>query len=134
MSELKTRNEQVHPKEASTLVENLVSNNFLCVIHEPHYPDTRKDVCLIKATILEMQESFDIVYLVWKNRGSLNHFRLWGTTVYDSPSERHLMISYILEDKRNLLVKIYPSADPCKGHTAYKGTTYAINKEKLGLN
>lgn len=134
MNYLKTKNEQVHPKEASTFVENIVSNNFLSIIHEPSYPDTRKDVCLVKATIMKMQESFDIIYLLWKNNGELQHTKLWGTTIYDPPLERHLMIGYLIEEKKNLLAKIYPSSDPCKGYASCNGTIYSINKEKLGLN
>lgn len=132
MIQLKMKNEQVHPKEALALVDTLVQNNFLSIIHEPVYPDTRKDICLIKTTIHQMQGSFDIVFLLWKNKEGLKSAKLWGTTIYDPPKERHLMIGYLVEEKKHLTAKIYPSAVPGGGH-ASEGTMYVINKEKLGL-
>lgn len=131
---IKTNEEQITPKDALSLVEKLVSNNLIRVLHEPNYPDTRKDICLVKATIMEMSGSFDVVYIIWKKSGELAHEVLWGTTIYDPPAARHLTIGYLIEDKKTMLVKLYPSSDPYKGQTSSLGTIYSISKEKLGMN
>lgn len=132
MNTLKSKNE-LSPKEAAAFVEHLVSENFLSLIQEPWYPETRKDVCLIKATLLDMQSSFDILFLVWKSSGEIKHVKLWGTTIYDPPSQKHLMIGYMIEEKKSLIIKVYPTDNPANNVPSQTGTIFAVNKEKLGL-
>ena len=135
MNELKkkTRFNEIYSDQAVSIISNLDSKDELYAFHETYYPDTRRDICLVKKTFVGLKGSYDILYLIWKVENGLAFKRIWRTSIYDPPGEQHLMVSYMHDDAKKIVVKIYSTSDPSKGPAAYPGTLYELNKEKLGI-
>jgi hypothetical protein len=135
MNELKrkTRADYICSGDAISLIAKLDSKDELYAVHETYYPDTRKDVCLVKKTFVGLKGSFDILYLIWKMENNIAFKRIYSTSIYDPPGEQHLIVSYMHEDTKNIVVKIYSTADAAKGPAAYPGVLHELNKEKLGI-
>ncbi|MFA6072610.1 MAG: hypothetical protein WC758_00660 [Candidatus Woesearchaeota archaeon] len=125
--------EYILSKDAILAVSNLCENDLISIIHEPCYPDTRKDVCIIRKTIIDMQGSYDVIYLLWKKNENISIKKIWSTSTYDPPEEQYLFIGYVLELKNSIVIKLYTSNDPKKGFAIHPGTIYEFKKETLGL-
>ncbi|MFA6089802.1 MAG: hypothetical protein WC755_08140 [Candidatus Woesearchaeota archaeon] len=135
MNELKRKAKfnYICSNEAISIIAKLDSKDELYAVHETHYPDTRKDMCLVKKTFVGLKGSYDILYLIWKTENGLAFKRIWSTSIYDPPGEQHMIVSYMHEDTKNIVVKIYSTADPAKGPTTYPGVLHELSKEKLGI-
>jgi len=135
MNEMKKRTKInfVNPNDAKNVVDKMDSTDSLYVLHELHYPDTRKDICLVKKTFVQIEGSFDVLYLVWKNGTNVITEKICSTSIYDPPNEQHLAVGYFLEENNKILVKIYFSVDLNRGGNRKFENVYSMNKEKLGL-
>jgi hypothetical protein len=135
MNELKRRAkfDFISSDEAVAFISGLDSKDELYSFHETHYPDTRKDICLVKKTFVQLDGSFDMLYLIWRQEKGLAFKRIWSTSIYDPPGEQRILVSYMHEDTKNIVIKIYSTGDPTRGPMTYPGILHELKKEKLGI-
>jgi hypothetical protein len=136
MNELSKRNrfETICSKEAIAVISSLDSRDELCAIHETYYPDTRKDICLVKKTFVLLNESYDILYLLWKKNKGIEIKKIWSTSVYDPPGQQHLIVSYMHEESRKIVIKIYFAGKYSSRSPGENPILHEISKQQLGIN
>jgi hypothetical protein len=136
MNELSKKNkyDDICSKEAIAVISSLDSREELCAIHETYYPDTRKDICLVKKTFVLLNESYDILYLLWRKDKNIEIKKIWSTSVYDPPGQQHLIVSYMHEESRKILVKIYCSGSYSLKSPGENPILYEISKQQLGID
>lgn len=113
--------EVLDPVEAKSLVSKIDIGTDKTTTHEPVFPTTRRDMCVVpKQFEDELHYKHVVFYLLWKSGTSINHEHL-GTSY---PSDHPITIDQVIDGKSEIVVHV----------SGYDwNEVYRRNKQKLGL-